>query len=216
MARLYPGEFVRGYTHEIGHILGDEFSFRNGDVLTPQEVKTAKLDISFHQKVRLLWELAVGVYPLPDGVSDFMVQVGNDLLSVFTRGKFDPATINLRRDMHKEEFNRLLREKVNNYQGGLNTFAPNEENDSFVIISSKEGRNDELPAIATEIGCQYILANTLSSLPFVNASYPRLKGLDPVFFQSSHGRAFRIISRAYGDKSRLKIPSLLDLRYINS
>ena len=186
------------YFHEAGHVLGDELSFLNRKVLTPDEVKKSKVDFSVKERFSLLKRLYLKEEKTFDTNE---LNLWNRILDVFTKGNFDSSEMELY----------CVPQEVFDEEVGLISFSSTFRRGSqgeVVPISSRQGRNRELSSCATTIGCLTILENSLAVsilgkkvLDF-EIAYPKMAG--------SHQRANNVVAKAYESVGWV-IPSDLDL-----
>ena len=194
------------YFHEVGHVLGDIMSFRNGDVLTPDEVKLNIPEFPREKLIRL-HQLLFAKSPFLRNPKDIqeIIQYSNRIMMVFTKGKFKPGSrfkprmIRLHTDISQNDLLRTIRQ-----HGGANTIHFTSD-DTIEYVDGRNGRNSEISSHVTEIACLRLHENAIrvydSTYAVIN-SPPQ---------SPAHRRAFLIVQRAYVGNG-WTVPSRADLR----
>lgn len=195
LPRFKPVDFLSHYWHEAGHIIGDELSFVKGDVLTPDEVKKTKLNLSRKEAFKIILILFRINFP---GQEMFAIDLANRILTVFTKGNFDNNKIILHNNLTDEEFKSLVNENTPSETTALN------EAGEITTISTKKGRDKEISAYTADAACKHILMNSLG----IEKGVGYKKGEFP--YDSSHTRAINIVIQAYTHHGYV-LPSMLDL-----
>lgn len=195
LVRSKPLDFLKNYWHEAGHIIGDELSFVNGDVLTPNEAKKTSLNLSRKEVFKAALILFRVNFP---GQDSFSIDLANRILKVFTKGNFDINKIILHNKLTDEELKRLIDENDAEETSTINATGER------ILKSTRDGRNIEIPAFSTDIACRHILMNSLGleqKAGFEKGKYP---------YESSHARAMNLVIQAYTHHGYV-LPSMLDL-----
>ena len=200
---LRPVDLLSSYFHEIGHFISEQLSFVSNDVLTPDEAKETRLDLSFKETLYLVKTVFYGNRPMC--MNDRLLQSANKFLNVYTKGNFDVDPIIVQNVSSKEELLEIFKEKA----GKGNASIELAKNGELKAISSREGRNTELSAIITELGCLSVLENSMSytlrwlldDFNFHIYTYPG---------NTNYQRAYNIVHQAYKGTG-WTLPSLLDI-----
>ncbi len=189
--------------HEIGHTLGRELSFKEGDVLSPDEVRQTNLQLTSPIGIIItnkIFDKFRDNTTLLDKPDKELNEIIFKLVRVFTKGKFDPSKLIIYAGVPEEE----IKKKIIKAGGSATSLIV--ESGEEMQTNTKKGRNMELTAIATQIACRQILQNTFKG-----------KGITFIWRQEfdknedpSHFRATRIVERAYRGKN-WNLPSMKDL-----
>lgn len=198
--KRFAFQAFRSYFHEAGHVLGARYSFRDGHFLIPSEVAKAKISLSVQEKARfLVWSVA-GALSKDENieVSSEIREIADRVLQLYSKGIWNPNSIRFQNASSEYLLNRII-------QGSRGRTTAMEVTDAHEIkvISSKEGRNDEISSLAAETACMTILGNSLG----IVISPPERS---EEYWQSSHGRARRIVERGFA--RNWKLPSEIDLQ----
>ena len=190
-----PLTFLERYFHEAGHIIGWNLSFKDRDVLTPDEAKIAKVaNIDFKTRAMVLTALKLNI----PGQEKLLFDFANSILDTFTKRNFDLSVIRVHYNFPRERLDKIARRM----QKKATTYIVTNTGE-IQLTSSRDGRNDEIPSYATMRACIKIMENTLD-LPLIK--YHKIgEG-----FSSSHARAFNIVDRAY-TQNGIILPSYLDV-----
>lgn len=183
---LKPSKFLLNLWHELGHYIGKKLSFMNGQVLTPNEVKKTFINFDRKTRFRLYWLLILNNRPRP-GLARHLLPVAFQVIDVFSKGHFDPLEIKIVPDYPYNSLVKAFVEDRQRHESSVYTVGYNGE---LVAVSSPSGRNQEIPAVAVEAGCNIILRNSLG----LSHSF------QPTSFDLSHERATNIVKRAYQKK----------------
>ncbi len=194
-----PLAFFDRYWHETGHVIGDQLSFQKDQVLSPDAILA--LDalniehaVGFNRIDTLeLFKLIVEQNRPTVGISGRLKPVADKILSIYTRSNFDVSTIILHSDTSLERIEEIVK-------GDQVSTTEKNAGGELVAISSREGRNIEIPAYATESGCIIILEKLLSLIE----RYVVIEMIDPD--APSHSRALRLVTRSYG-RPDMRLPS---------
>ena len=195
-----PVNFLLRYFHEIGHILGDDLSYRDGDILTPAEVVSTQAPIDYSETFMLFSQVISA--PGYDRVNNLTIESANIILNTFTLGKFDPTSIKLHYPVTQEELEDLLKSAHETPGIIIN------EKGELEGVNTKDGRDAEISAMAVEIGCLKILENTINSLSPQDLLSITVQREDK---GDSHSRAMKIVERTYQPNRSFILPSAKDL-----
>lgn len=194
------------FCHEVGHFIGDLWSFKKGDgesaeetVLSIDEIKDQRVFITLSEEEYhylddniFLTKLAVH--------SPELISIANKLLVEFTKGRFDPDSITFHAVSQD-----VLDERVRSLD--IST-VKTDASGNIVAVNSRKGRDAEIPSYTTEYCCMQILENTLYHYGiFSFENYLK-------FFATSspaHQRARNIISRAFRGRG-WRMPSMVDIK----
>lgn len=197
-------EYFEKLVHEIGHTLGRELSFKEGDVLSPDEVLVTNLkktSVMKGSEIISLFNKLKDTTTRLSGPDEELNKVIFELVRVFAKGKFDQSKLIIHTGVSEDE----IIEKIKEAGGAATTVI--DESGHELQTNTKHGRNMELTAITTQIACRKILQNTF-----------RDEGITFIWKQEfdmnedpSHFRATRIVERAFKGKG-WKLPSIKELQ----
>lgn len=203
---LPPNNFLstaKNYFHEVGHVLGDEYSFQaglmpgeEGDVLSIDEAKVTRIDLTPEEVSHIRKYLFTGQEIVLD---EIMIAVINRILTTFAKGNPIEKMFNVHFPTQAEL------EKMA-YECDIITSEKNEQG-QLVAINSKTGRNTELSAYLVQFCCLQILENTLKHY-YLMANGSRLR--IETTFSPAHQRAQNIIAMAFRGE-RWRVPSMVDI-----
>lgn len=195
---------VANASHEAGHIIGDELSFqgRNGkdqEVITFKELKASSPFILLTDEE--IEYLTCNLNKQNAVLEENTISIIKKLLAVFTKGNFDTESIHFN-NISQEELNKsIASSKVNTVE------AIGEEDMHFRAVSSREGRNEEVPPMVCQVICMEIFQNILQNYCLLE-DYQTISS--PDFPSSSHQRAYKIVEEAYS--RGWVLPSSFDMK----
>ena len=188
--------------HEVGHTISSTLYAK--DILTPDQVKRMVVIFSDEE----YWKFALlflRLSPLQKIPTEF-IPVISRLLDFYANGNFDVTKLDFRM-LGEHEFQELI------HAYSAETFEV--KHDGVISLkSTKLGRNDEIGAIAAEDACLRMFmyeAPLITKIAFLFSLLSEvLKGRGYFDPDSSHGRAQRIVDRAYKSKHWV-LPTSKDL-----
>lgn len=198
-SRLPPRYLFGSYCHEVGHLVGDNESFKLGHVLTPDEVKTHILPINSPCSTKLR-KMFFQDNPAEIDQIATTISLANKILEIYTHFRFDPTSIKINTNIPSSDMASLM--MCQEASGSTYEFIDGE----IRFINSRSGRNSEMPAYATQIACLIILAQSLQ-LPVESVGVSQMSSRSP-----SHSRAIKIVYRAY-ERNGWILPSTFDLNH---
>jgi len=188
-------------SHELGHHLGNTLSFKNGGVLTPDQVKATNPQLSLGEKLIILI-YGNTVIKNNKTVQRYFERIFFKLMEIYTKNQMDFSIFNFHFNVPQEDINQLAKNGPN--ENGLMF----DQNDNPILSANRQNRNDELPAYATSHAILWLLENSLKlkdqKLYNIKIKY------NYSFEKTPHYRALRIVDRAY-EKTGWIIPSLVDI-----
>lgn len=180
---------IQHLAHEAGHILAK--SLTADQVLTPDEVRKTRIELTTEEQVSLflaaLWGVAVVV-------PDWVVQLTNKLVVTYAKNNTSLEHAKIF-PVSKKEFSKIVKKLR------ISTIRV-DENNVVHAISHREGRNEEIPAMATERAVLEILKNSCPIILRVLLQVYEKAHAGIRIPNTSHGRAKKIVDRMYKRKRK--------------
>jgi hypothetical protein len=198
------------YAHEVGHMLGNKLSFLNGDVLRPDEVKTAHFQLTTAD-ASILSAVARGGLE-KRGAIRTVKPIIDKILTIYSKGEFKPSDVKTHYKVSVNRMGNLIRksrEAHGSTKGLLGWEITKDLN--LIPLRTKEGMRGELSAYAVQVAVQTIIQNAINDLApnqWYNAKIDN-ETLPGTF----HDTALKIVKRAYAGTGWI-IPSAKDLGII--
>lgn len=202
---LIPWKLFVNMIHEGGHVIGDNFSGRKGEILSLEEIRHTTIFFSFEEYVRLAF-LFIQLRPTRTIPNEF-IPIIRRLLEFYTKGNFDGYAMQFTLLTEKD-----FRDLVRKHRHQLETITTTQDG-SMKFKSSKLGRDEELSAITAEDYCLKMFmqdAPTFLKLAGIFAMMFQIYSGNLVIHQSSYGRARKIVRRAFKSRGWI-LPSTKDL-----
>ena len=197
-----PEKTICAYGHEQGHNIGDRISFKEGGVLTPDEVKGATIEMTEQEREyfsRVISSKKEAPY------NALLDRVGRRIYLAFLRNNEEPPPLPAIPVTQKEINEAVLRSREN-----LDVVQVDDEG-KFSVVNSSRGRDIELPAVYTGICFLRIFENSLRRYGVLGEN-DHLCPPKPT--SPAHKRAQNIVDCAFKEKG-WRIPSLVDIKRTN-
>lgn len=197
---------ILGYCHEAGHIIGDKLSFKKREVLTPDEAREALIFRKWlsYQEVKDLFNTTRFEGTKETPVHKVVIPIANALLKVFTKDWFDESMVNFHPVTTPFEIDELIKQALREGKKCPSGIKLGHDGE-LLHTSNKAARDAEIPAMVTEYGCLYILANSIRQYHPTFASQYVVTATS-----ASQRRARLIVERAYEGENWV-LPSAKDL-----
>lgn len=188
-------DLFRIYFHEAGHEIGNRISFKDGALLTPDQVLRTEVNLSLDEILTILNLFVLGKLNIPLKMEGKIKKIADKILLRYTKGKWNPRNVELTH-MSSKQMRRYILEET----GGKISTATVNPDLSVDYHSTRAGRTAELPSISTEMDCLQILENS-TGVELIHIPNNAVK---------SHIRARKLIE--YIHKRGWQVPSMVDVR----
>ncbi|MBI5151277.1 MAG: hypothetical protein HZA34_01755 [Candidatus Pacebacteria bacterium] len=189
--------------HEAGHVLAKKLSARNEEILTPDKVKGTVVIFSDEEYRKLAWHFLFG-WRLKE-IPEVFFPVIRRLLDFYAKGNFDVYSLKFTMCNTEEFANLVKKHKIETIK--------RDSDGNIILTSTRKGRDIEIPAIATEEACLRLLMYEASKITRISAILSMILHITTTkateYQKSSHGRAWKIVDRAYNSR-RWVLPTDLD------
>lgn len=183
-----PAEVLRYYFHEVGHRIEDSSAI----VLRPDDVKKTSIRLSPLDILDLMVFLDDSREKekrLPRSIRE----LSNRIIGVFTKWTFDPTRIEFSHITPEQFTNALLSGHANLVSRDNSQSEP-----LYTIRTDSDTRNTEMVSVATELGCLYILENSINRSRFYRfLSRSQFELILPARQHVVYQRAQNLVARAY-------------------
>lgn len=144
------------YFHEVGHSLGRLYSFVKGDVLTAKECATTRVRLSPDEAIKIRLYMMAEPTNIPFKMQGALKNIADRIVSVYTKGKWDPTSITFA-NAHSD----ALAQRILDQDAGVINSTIVHEDLSVESRYTRAGRNEEIPSMTAEVNCLKILSNTI-------------------------------------------------------
>lgn len=183
---------IGGYLHEVGHYLGENYSYQVGhnpgeepEVLSFRQTKRITIDLTLSEKQYLQRHLEKSRRVT---VGPTSASVVNKLLAAFTRGKFDPESVNIH-PVSRKILDEMIRDSTT-------STTVTDAGGKMIPIESEKGIAVEVSACYPELCCLQILENTLHRYHMLGTGAHLLLKANP---SDPHQRAMDIVAQCLNE-----------------
>lgn len=175
---------IASLLHEAGHVINNQGLWEYGNTLQPREARKIDLPLSFRERMEFFQVLASDTVGWPESaIVDYCARV----LRIYTKNSFDLDMCTLHFLTEDEYLKKLRTPHV--VLSGLR-----QEEGVYITNFDKAARNDELPAMATQVACLTMIENG------IGLHIGKFRLTPEISFSKTfgaHQRAKNIVMRAY-------------------